>query len=279
MEKFMPQTNQPIRLNDLLLSNFNTMHFDIRDRVGYLTFTRPDSMNSLSPTVYGEFETLLDYLEADEELRALVITGTGKAFSVGLDLEVIKRGFVDLVYFETVVRQLHRILLRLEALPLPIIAAVNGYARAGGWEIVLCCDLVLVAEEAKVGDAHSTYAVAPGGGASQRLPRIVGMQRAKELIWTGRWMTSTQMVEYGLALAAVPLAQLPEAVEDLLKEIRNKPRKLLAVTKKMMMQGIDLPLAESIELETSMFFDYMRSTTDPLEGVHAWLEKREPSWK
>ena len=255
-----------------------TMHLRIFDRVAYLTFARPEAMNSITPQFTADFEALLDFLEADTELRALVLTATGKAFCVGQDLAIIKRGFSELDFFEQIVRRLQVILLRLEALPLPTIAAINGYARAGGWEIVLCCDLVLVAEEARVGDAHSTYAVAPGGGASQRLPRLVGMQRAKELIWSGRWMSAEEMVAYGLALKAVPLADLPAATEALLADIRNKPRKVLAVTKKMMVGGASLPIAEGIELEYKLFFEYMRSTTDPIEGVNAWLEKRAPHW-
>lgn len=259
--------------------SMETMSLAIRDRVAYVTFSRPDSLNSITPQFTADFESLLDFLEADTELRALVLTGSGKAFCVGQDLAVIERGFSELTFFEQIVRRLHRILLRLEALPLPTIAAVNGYARAGGWEIVLCCDLVLVAQEAKVGDAHSTYAVAPGGGASQRLPRIVGMQRAKELIWSGRWMTADEMVAYGLALAAPPLADLPAAIEHLLGTIRDKPRKVLAVTKDMLRLGQDLPVAEGVELECKLFFDYMRSSPDPIEGVRAWREKRSPSWR
>lgn len=277
-----PTLNNPILLNvenSRSAPTLRTMSCDVRDHVAYVTFTRPESMNSMTPEVHGDLESLLDYLEADFELRALVITGTGKAFCVGLDLEVIKRGFPDLVYFETVVRRFQNILLRLEALTMPTIAAVNGYARAGGWELMLACDLVLVAEEAQVGDAHSVYAVAPGGGASQRLPRIIGMQRAKEIIWSGRWMQAGELVEYGLALRSVPLAELPTATEELLQNIRDKPRKMLAVTKEMIRLGENLPIKDAIELEVQLFFDYMRSSPDPIEGVHAYLEKRKPVWR
>lgn len=261
-----------------LQPSLNAMQLEVRDRVAYLTFTRPDSLNSITPQFTEDFETVLTYLEADVDCRALVLTGTGKAFCVGQDIAIIQRGFSELPFFEAVVRRLHNILFRLEALTLPTIAAVNGYARAGGWEILLCCDFVLVAREAKVGDAHSTYAVAPGGGASQRLPRIVGMQRAKELIWTGRWMSAEEMVSYGLALSAPALADLPAAVEDLLTGIRDKPRKLLAVTKQMLRLGQDVTVQEGIEIEFKLFFEYMRDSPDPVEGVRAWLEKRPPVW-
>jgi enoyl-CoA hydratase/carnithine racemase len=225
-----PALNNPILLHPekgRSTPALHTMTCDVRDHVAYITFTRPESMNSMTPEVHGDLESLLDYLEADFELRALVITGTGKAFCVGLDLEVIKRGFPDLVYFETVVRRFQNILLRLEALTLPTIAAVNGYARAGGWELMLACDLVLVAEEAQVGDAHSVYAVAPGGGASQRLPRIIGMQRAKEIIWSGRWMHASELVEYGLAPALYPLRNYPAPPKNSFRISGTNPARCL----------------------------------------------------
>lgn len=163
-------------------------------------------------------------------------------------------------------------------MPIPTVAAVNGFARAGGFELALACDLMIVAEDAKIGDNHAHVGVMPGGGATQRLPRRIGEQRAKELIWTARWLTGIEAVEYGLALRAVPGARLMTAVEELLDDLRGKPRACLAAVKRAMRDGQGLPIDDAIEVEIKQFVAYMGGEPFAREGFRASLEGREPDW-
>lgn len=248
---------------------FKTIMYEIRNNVGYLTFSTPDRLNSITEDRLSELAAVLDGIEADKEICALAITGLGKAFCVGLDLELLKRGFEDINYFESVVRRLNEIILRLEKLPMPVLAAVNGFARAGGFEIALGCDIILMADEAKIGDNHTHVGVMPGGGSTQRLPMIVGAQRAKELIWTARWLTGREAVDYGLALKSVPHAELSQALENILDQLRDKPRAVLEVVKMTMHEGKGLPIACGVQVEIKNFVKYMGSEPYARDGFWA----------
>lgn len=245
---------------------YKSLTYDVRDAVAYLTFSTPDSMNSITEQRLEDLGAAADALEADDTLKAVVISGLGRAFCVGLDLELLKKAFDDVDYFETVVRRLNKFILRLEHLPIPTLAAVNGYARAGGFEIALGCDLLIMADEAKIGDNHTQVGVMPGGGSTQRLPQRVGMQRAMDIIWTAKWLTGPEAVACGLALKSVPRANLETAIEDYLKTIRNKPRDVLSVVKKTMRAGRKITTADDIEIEISNFLDYMRTSKTPHDG-------------
>ena len=165
---------------------FESLTYTVRDRVAYVTFTTPERLNSITEQRMADLEAVVAAVRSDESLRALVLTGSGRAFCVGLDLGLLKQAFQDIAFFERQVRRLNAVLLDLEALPVATIAAVNGFARAGGFEIALACDLMLIADEAQIGDNHTHVGVMPGGGSTQRLPRRIGEQRAQELIWSAR---------------------------------------------------------------------------------------------
>ncbi len=255
-----------------------TLDYTVDRRVATIRFTRPDALNSITDDVLAELETALKQAHEDPELRALVLTGSGRAFSVGLDLELLERGFADLEYWSGVLHKLNDCYLRMEALPFPVISQVNGLARAGGYEFTLASDLVIMAEEARIGDVHAPFGVPPGGGASFRLVRRCGEMRAKELILTGRWLDGKQAQEYGLALRAVPLAQLPDAVEEVLAQLRNKPRGSISVAKAMMEANRHLSGRAAVESELGRFVEWAKG--DPLasEGMRAFVEKRDPVW-
>jgi enoyl-CoA hydratase/carnithine racemase len=184
-------------------SPYRTLRYEAVGAIAKLTFATPERLNAIDEVRLAELEAVLDRLEQDTQIRALIVTGDGRAFCVGLDLDLLGRAFDDVGYFEQVVRRLATIIARLEALPIPTIAAVNGYARAGGFEISLGLDFMIVAEEARIGDAHTDSGVVPAC-VSLRLARRIGEQRAKELLFTARWLTGTEAVGYGLALRCVP---------------------------------------------------------------------------
>ena len=135
---------------------YSTLTYQVSDRIGVMTFTQPERLNALSEASLAEIEAVLDSVESDKGLGALILTGTGNAFCVGLDLDLLERAFSDIAYFEATVRRLSVIIERIEALEIPTITAVNGYARAGGFEITLACDFLIMADEARIGDRKST---------------------------------------------------------------------------------------------------------------------------
>jgi enoyl-CoA hydratase/carnithine racemase len=193
-------------------------------------------------------------------------------------LDLLQRAFYDMTYFESVVRRLQSVLLELEALPVPVIAAVNGIARAGGFEMMLACDFVLVADEAKIGDRHTNLGLLPGGGLSPRLPRLVGEQRAKAIMMLAQWMTGTEAAACGIALRSVPAVELPNAVEQLLQELRHRPRECMAAIKRCVYAARTLETKSAVEFEIQNFVAYMGGLPHAREGYEASLSGRQPDW-
>lgn len=252
--------------------------FEARDRIGTLTLHRPDAMNGIDEAMLAALPHTLAAVAADPGVKALVITGAGDAFCVGLDIGLLERAFADLAYFRDVLERFKRVLLDLEALPVPVVAAVNGLARAGGFEMALACDLVLIANEARIADHHLSFGIVPGGGATQRLARRVGQQRAREIIFTARWVSGEEAAAIGLALRSVPRAELPDAVESLVGVFRDRSRPGLAATKAAMNEGAGLPLAQALDVEIDHFLRYLAEEPTSREGFRAYVEKRAPSW-
>ncbi len=250
-----------------------------RDRVWYVQFTNARELNGITEEVLEHLEGISDAIERDQTARALVITGIDDVFCVGLHLRVLDRAFGDHAYFRSVLERYNGLLFRLEALPVPVVAAVNGMCRAGGFELMLAADLALAADEARIGDVHVPFGVMPGGGSTQRLPRLVGMQRAKDLILSGRWLDGREAAAMGLALQSRPLADLDAAVEDLVNSFRKESRACLAEVKSVMHDGMSLDLAAGVRLETHRFMAYLERSQDASEGFRAYRERRSPRWE
>ena len=147
---------------------YKSLEFSIRDRVARVRFTTPDSLNSISEDRITDLQAVVRAVREDAAVRALSITGSGRAFCVGLDFNLLKKAFADISYFESVVRRLNAVLLDIEELPVPVIAAVNGYARAGGFELALACDFILIADEALSRNRHGLGGAAAGHDDNQR---------------------------------------------------------------------------------------------------------------
>ncbi|WP_439486860.1 enoyl-CoA hydratase/isomerase family protein [Blastomonas fulva] len=257
---------------------YSSLTFDIADRIGLITFTTPEKLNAISEARLADLESVLDAVEADPDIRALIITGTGNAFCVGLDLDLLDRAFDDIGYFTATVRRLSNIVTRIEALEIPTIAAINGYARAGGFEMTLGCDFCIIANEARIGDVHTDAGVVPAF-VSLRLRRRVGDQRAKDILWTARWYTGPEAVDIGLALKSVPLASLVDEARAYAASITDKPRAAIAALKRIYIEGATMGVAEGTELELGYFAEYMGSQPYGREGYRAFREKRVPTWR
>jgi enoyl-CoA hydratase/carnithine racemase len=252
---------------------------ETRDRVWFSTLSNPGELNGISELVLEHLEGVCESIENDNSLRALVITGVGDVFCVGLHLDVLDRAFDDHAYFRSVLDRYNTLLFRLDALPVPVVAAVNGTCRAGGFELMLAADLALAADEARIGDVHTPFAVMPGGGSTQRLPRLIGMQRAKELILTGRWLDGREASAIGLVLRSVPRVELKATAEDLVDHFRSASRSCLAEVKAVMRDGIGQDLKAAVRLETERFMAYLERSQDATEGFKAYREHRAPRWE
>lgn len=241
-----------------------------------LTMSRPDRLNSLTPDVLGELEAVLTLVEAATDIRAVVIHGSGTAFCVGMDQTFLQECFADVPgVFVPFCRRYHALLRRMEAAPVVFVAAVDGLARAGGFELLLACDLVIATTTSKVGDNHIRFGMIPGAGAVPRAVRKLGDMRARDLLLTGRWLYGQQIAEAGVALQVVEPTELDDAVTTILDNVRGLSRACLARMKRLINSCADVSLDEGLDLELAEFIDYHDSEPTAADGFHAWTRQRQ----
>ena len=258
-----------------------SLRTELRDRALRVVLDRADALNGLTLELLEELRQVCDRVEADTSIRAVTITGSGRAFCVGADLDLLRRAFDsdDRASLHGFVDAVNGTLLRLEALPVPVVAAVNGITRAGGFELLLACDLAIASEDARIGDVHSSFGMMPGGGSTHRLPRRVGPMRATELIMTSRWLDGREAAALGLVLEAVPADDLDAAVDRLLADLVDKPRGVLGAIKGAMDGTVGLHPVQASAVERRAFLGYLDTVADAREGFVAYLEGREPDWR
>ena len=246
------------------------------DAVRVLTIARPEKLNALDRSTLGALGGRLEALAADPALRVLVITGAGpKAFVAGADISEFEGLTPDEA--TRLAREGQAVLDRLEALPVPTIAAINGYALGGGCELALACTFRLVADTARLGLPETSLGLIPGFGGTQRLARAIGRQQALELILTGRQVDAEEAVRLGLALRAVPAAQLMGEALALAAQLAARAPLALRYAREAVAEGLDRPLADALALEARLF-GLAAATADMREGVRAFLEKRQPTF-
>jgi enoyl-CoA hydratase/carnithine racemase len=254
--------------------------FTVSDQVMWVVLEGEETMNSLTPHTIAELDEALAVAEKDRSLRAVVIRGAGeKAFCVGMDITFLGDCFADPDgVFIPILRSYHATLRRIEALGVPVIAQVDGLARAGGFELILACDVVIVADDAKVGDVHVSFGVPPGAGASARAARKLGDQRAKALMLTPTWLDGPTMVQWGLALSSHPRPDLDQAVADFVGSMRGQSRPVMAMTKHLISSARQLSFQDGLDLELATFERALRELPDIAEGYRAFVERRPASW-
>ena len=246
------------------------------DAVRVLTITRPEKLNALNRATMAALRARLDVLAADASLRVLIITGAGeKAFIAGADITE----FEGLTPDEATryAREGQAVLDRLESLPVPTIAAINGYALGGGCELALACTFRLMADTARIGLPETSLGIIPGFGGTQRLARAIGQQQALEMILTGRQVGADEAVRLGLALRVVPAAQLMEDAHALAAQLAGRAPLALRYARQAIADGLDRPLGEGLAVEARLF-GLIAASSDMAEGVRAFLEKRHPSF-
>jgi enoyl-CoA hydratase len=242
-----------------------------------LTFNRPDKLNALSTPLLRELETEIDWLHSEAAVRVVILTGAGdRAFVAGADIaEYRDNRSKEFIAYQMESR---RIFDKLEALPKPTIAAIRGYALGGGFEIALCCDVIICAESARLGLPEGLLGLCPGGGGTQRLTRAVGRCLASDIMLAARHITGERAYALGLAAVLCPDASLVETALERARAMLKVAPQAQAAMKRLIRQGADgaLPLSQSFEQET-LFRLY--GTDDAQEGIAAFLDKRNPTFR
>lgn len=246
------------------------------DAVRVLTIARPEKRNALDGATIEALGAQLRALAGDPALRVLVITGAGdKAFVAGADIAEFEGMTPDEA--TRLARRGQAVLDTLESMPVPTIAAINGYALGGGCELALACTFRVFADTARIGLPETSLGLIPGFGGTQRLARAVGRQRALEMILTGRQVDAGEAVSLGLALRAVPAARLMDDVMALAEHLAARAPLALRYAREAVAEGLDRPLADALALEARLF-GLAAATADMHEGVRAFLEKRQPTF-
>ncbi|HXX32477.1 MAG TPA: enoyl-CoA hydratase-related protein [Myxococcaceae bacterium] len=254
-----------------------SIRLTIEGTTALITVDRPKALNALNTATLDQLEDALTRVAARPELRGLIVTGAGeKAFVAGADIaEMMNLTTEQALAFGA---RGHRVFDALERLPCPTLAAVNGFALGGGCELALACDLIYAAENARFGLPEVSLGVIPGFGGTQRLTRLVGRARAKELIFTGDMIDAARAKQIGLALEVVPAAQLLDHCRAVIARITKKGPLAVARAKRVIVDGADRPLAEANELERDAFAGLFPSA-DRREGMSAFLEKRPAAFR
>lgn len=251
---------------------FEMILLDKEDGVATITFNRPEAMNALNIQTRAEFGEALQDLAQDESIRVLILTGSGKAFVAGSDIKEFDR---TTPYDAHNIARLGQLVEQFEK---PVIAAVNGFCLGGGCEIAMGCDLIIASEKAKFGQPEINLGIIPGGGATQRLQRLIGPVRAKELIFTGDFIRADEANRIGLVNRVVSMEDLLPTAKEIAAKIASKSPAALKLAKKAINRGMRTDLETGLAMEYEMY-SLSLTLEDKKEGVSAFLEKRKPVFK
>ena len=250
---------------------YTTILTETRGRVGLVTLNRPEVMNALNFTLIRELMDALEAFDNDDAVGAIVVTGNQKAFAAGADIkEMSGMSYQDMLRASVGLQDAFSAVARI---PQPTIAAVTGYALGGGCELALCCDLRIAADDAKLGQPEILLGVIPGAGGTQRLPRLVGISRAKEMVLTGRQVDADEALAIGLVNRVVPSADVHAAAVDLAVRLARGPALALRAAKEAIDRGVETDLSTGLDIER-VRFAALFATDDQKLGMAAFVEKR-----
>jgi len=258
---------------------YETIIFEKKEAVAKITLNRPKALNAMNDVMFREIGRALEDSEEDGSIRVVVITGSGRAFCSGVDLKFAREKLDSQKAKEDFYRLGNRVKMRrIEEMSKPVIAAVNGFALAGGFEIVLTCDLAIAAEDAVIGDQHINYGLFGAGGSPYRLPLLVGIRKAKELIFTGKWISGKEAEKIGLVNRAVPADQLESAVDEMVAQLVDKSPMAMRISKSYINRTAFIDADSRLEL-LIMSALVNGASEDSQEGMKAFAEKRKPVYK
>jgi enoyl-CoA hydratase len=256
--------------------DFQNLLYEKREGIGTVTLNRPQSLNALNTETYSELYQLFKEIENDPEVRSVILTSSGeKAFAAGTDItSMVSLSPEQALEFT---RHLRRTCDQIYGLKKPVIAAINGFALGGGCELTLCADFRIASDTARFGQPEINLAIIPGSGGTQRLSRLIGLSRAKELIYLGTIINAETAFNWGLVNKVVPAASLLQEARQIAQNLRNKSGPILALAKTALNQGIETDLSSGLDIEASSFSQCF-ATQDQKEGMQAFLEKRKPQF-
>ena len=245
--------------------------------IGIVTINRAQALNALNTEVFRELGDMFAEIENDPDIRVVILTGSGeKAFVAGADIQEMKDQ--NSVEIEKFIKVAGTAGYRIYNLSKPVIAAINGFAFGGGNELALCCDLRIASENAKLGQLEINLGIIPGGGAIQRLTRLIGMTKAKELVYTGDVIDAKTALEIGFLNKVVPQDRLMAEAKALANKLLSKSSVALEYAKKCFNTGSDMSLSAGMAMDEA-YFARCFATADQKEGMSAFLEKRKPVFK
>ena len=256
---------------------FNTLIEEKDAGVRIITLNRPNMMNALNTELMEEMDEILNQIEADDETRVVIITGNERFFAVGADINEVEKisSTIDAYRFA---KKAQTLLIKLSNIRQPVIAAVSGLALGGGCEICLACDIRIASENANFGFPEIKLSLIPAGGGTQRLPRLVGMGKAKELLFSGESIDAQEAYRIGLVNMVVPSESLMAEAKKMAKKFVRQPGYALMLIKNLVNEGLNMDLNSALVHE-SRNLQILFSTEDQKEGVRAFIEKRKPVFK
>jgi len=258
--------------------SFENIIYSKEKGIARITVNRPEKRNALNQAVRLELQQTLSDIEEDDSIRVAIVTGAGdKAFIGGADITELKEmtPIACEARASTLGQQLYT---DIENLRVPVVAMINGFCLGGGCELAMCCDIRVASENARLGQPEINIGIFPGGGATQRLPRLVGWGKAKELLYTGRIIDAAQAERIGLVDKVVPPDELGSTVTELAETIASKSPVIIRLLKKAITRGMYSNLPDGLAYDKSTF-SLCFATEDHYEGITAFLEKREPEFK
>ncbi len=246
---------------------------ETRGHVGLVTLNRPKALNALNAALIAELNQALDRFEADEQVAAIVITGSERAFAAGADIkEMQDKSFIDVVRDDFIAPW-----ERITRCRKPVIAAVAGYALGGGCELAMMCDTIIAGDNAKFGQPEITLGTIPGAGGTQRLTRAVGKAKAMDMVLTGRMMDAEEAERAGLVSRVVPAADVLDEALKMAERIADMSMPVAAMAKEAVNRAFEVSLAEGVRFERRLFQSTF-ATEDRKEGMAAFAEKRQPNF-
>ncbi len=263
----MSEHQIPMSYHTILVSN--------EGPIGVITLNRPEALNALNAQLLDELGSALESFDADSAIRALVITGSERAFAAGADIkEMANQSYLEMAASNI----FGRAQTRIGAIRKPIIAAVSGYALGGGCELAMLCDFIIASDTAKFGQPEVTLGIMPGMGGTQRLIRAVGKAKAMDMILTGRMMDAVEAERSGLVARVVPVSELMSEALKAAGKIAGLSLPILAMAKETVNRAYESSLKEGLIFERNLFHA-MFATQDQKEGMAAFSEKRKPAFK
>ena len=242
--------------------------------VALLRLNRPEARNALSPELMDELATAVEELDADPEVRCAVIAGSDEVFAAGADIRALR----DRTFEEALRHPAAAFWRRVAAAKTPLVAAVSGFALGGGCELALLCDLIVASETAEFGQPEITLGIIPGGGGTQRLARVLGKQRAMELVLTGGRIGAREAERMGLVNEVAAEGEWLERAVDLAQRVARRPPIAVRLAKQAVLAADETGLAAGLEHERRLY-EIAMATEDRIEGMDAFLEKRRPEFK